>query len=86
MPDLPDLPDPAAITGQRLRKRIAKLQKQRDHWKTEHDKFVELLQKLPALRRAVDRIRATDTNDKARHALLARIQEQELLIKQLTKG
>lgn len=74
-----------AVTIGRLRKKAAKLAKQRDHWKGEHDKLRDALNSLPIYERAINRWSEVKKREAEWNELRQRCTEQALLIKQLTK-
>jgi hypothetical protein len=76
---------PEIIKIGRQEKHIEKLKKQRDHYKTEYTKLVDVLQLAPFIQ---DRYTAWQKAREERErvkGLDARVKEQELLIKELTK-
>lgn len=79
-------PPQEVITSQRLRKRVAKLTKQRDHFKAEHDKLLAALEKLPVFSNSMDRMKEARLIEAKQKELKTRCDEQALLIQHLTKA
>lgn len=69
----------------RLRKKAAKLTKQRDHWKSEHDKLLAALEKLPVWINAMRRLDEARAKEEDTRQIRQRCKEQALLIEKLTK-
>ena len=77
--------DPKDVTIGRLRKRIAKLTEQRDHWQTETVKLRNVLDKFPFIERKHKSIMDWRDEQKRVRGLEQRIEEQAALIERLTE-
>ena len=77
--------DPKDVTIGRLRKRIAKLTEQRDHWQTEASKLRNVLDKFPYIERRYNSIMGAREEQKRVRGLEQRIEEQAALIERLTE-
>ncbi len=69
----------------RLRKKVAKLTAQRDHWKAEHDKLLDALNKLPVYVNAIRRLDEARAREEDTKQMRQRCKEQAMLIEKLTK-
>ena len=78
-------PTPEQVTIGRLRKRIAKLTMQRNHWKAESDAKQNVLDCFPRIQREYQSYSEQIAASERVKALEARVREQELLIKKLTE-
>lgn len=77
---------PEAVTIGRLRKRIERLQKQRDFWRKRSDDYTVVLNMHPYIERSVADYRARVAERERVKGLEQRIKEQAILIQKLTQG
>lgn len=77
--------DPKDVTIGRLRKRVAKLTAQRDHWQTEASKLRNVLDKFPYIERRYNSIMGAREEQKRVRGLEQRVEEQAALIERLTE-
>jgi hypothetical protein len=94
-PDSEDLTESAGLALQRqsgsaedvrearLKRRIARLQMQRDHWKKEHAKLHEFLESFPFYRREREKLDAARARELGQRELVQRCKEQAALIEML---
>lgn len=69
----------------RLLKRVAKLTQQRDHWKAEHDKLYDVLDRFQNISRRVQTWDNVIAEQKRVRALEKRVEEQATLIEMIRK-
>lgn len=80
-----ELIDRNTIQKNRLRKKIDKLLKQRDHWKDQYDKIHHMIKLFPVIQHDYNRYERDVQKRQEHEALSKRVKEQEMLIRVLLK-
>lgn len=76
----------SACKMERLRRKVARLMVQRDHWKAEHDQLRDVLDKFPFIERQHNTVTKMRAERERVRGLEQRIKEQAALIERLTKA